>query len=233
MWSWRPAPWHSVMKAARHAGAIGCMYGEPARHAEMHDQHLLWSLRRRIDMHQNIFGATLEAGDALSPSTARRNVPATETAGPATLRHMREAAALEGGREAAADGFDFGKFGHGGFRQKRGIKVAPPAAARYGPAHERRCKKRTETGASGASGGETHFGFRTVREGEKAKLVHEVFAQVAERYDLMNDLMSGGLHRAWKQAMIDWLNPPRTPRPFHLIDVAKRHWRHCFPFSRP
>lgn len=70
------------------------------------------------------------------------------------------------------------------------------------------------------AGGETHFGFRTVREEEKAKLVHSVFEQVASRYDLMNDLMSGGLHRAWKQSMIDWLNPPRGDRPFHLIDVA-------------
>ncbi|MFN4353789.1 bifunctional demethylmenaquinone methyltransferase/2-methoxy-6-polyprenyl-1,4-benzoquinol methylase UbiE [Parvibaculum sp.] len=67
---------------------------------------------------------------------------------------------------------------------------------------------------------ETHFGFRTVAEEEKAGLVHEVFEHVAGRYDLMNDLMSGGLHRAWKQSMIDWLNPPRNARPFHLIDVA-------------
>lgn len=66
----------------------------------------------------------------------------------------------------------------------------------------------------------THFGFKTVAEDEKAGLVHNVFEQVASRYDLMNDLMSGGLHRAWKQVMIDMLNPPRTARPFHLIDVA-------------
>ena len=71
-----------------------------------------------------------------------------------------------------------------------------------------------------AKGDETHFGFRTVRESEKAGLVHNVFEQVASRYDLMNDLMSAGLHRAWKQSMIDWLNPPRADRPFHLIDVA-------------
>jgi demethylmenaquinone methyltransferase/2-methoxy-6-polyprenyl-1,4-benzoquinol methylase len=66
----------------------------------------------------------------------------------------------------------------------------------------------------------THFGFKTVAEDDKAGLVHNVFEQVASRYDLMNDLMSGGLHRAWKQVMIDMLNPPRTARPFHLIDVA-------------
>ena len=57
-------------------------------------------------------------------------------------------------------------------------------------------------------------------EGEKVKLVHDVFEQVASRYDLMNDLMSGGLHRAWKPPLIDWLNPPRGDRAFAHIDVA-------------
>jgi len=69
-------------------------------------------------------------------------------------------------------------------------------------------------------GNKTHFGFREVAEEEKAGLVHNVFAHVASRYDLMNDLMSGGLHRAWKEAMIDWLAPPRNNRPFAQIDVA-------------
>lgn len=90
------------------------------------------------------------------------------------------------------------------------------AAPRYGPRMNAQVKKeRPDT-----SGKETHFGFRTVAEEEKVGLVHDVFEKVAERYDLMNDLMSGGLHRAWKQVMIDWLNPPRGDRPFHLIDVA-------------
>ena len=44
----------------------------------------------------------------------------------------------------------------------------------------------------------THFGFQTVRESEKADKVADVFDSVASRYDLMNDLMSGGLHRLWK-----------------------------------
>ena len=65
--------------------------------------------------------------------------------------------------------------------------------------------------------GETHFGFRTVPESEKAGMVHGVFSSVASRYDLMNDLMSGGVHRLWKQAMIDWL----APRPgMRLLDLA-------------
>jgi demethylmenaquinone methyltransferase/2-methoxy-6-polyprenyl-1,4-benzoquinol methylase len=50
--------------------------------------------------------------------------------------------------------------------------------------------------------------------------VDEVFHRVARRYDLMNDLMSGGLHRAWKSAMVNMLNPPRRGRPWRLIDVA-------------
>ena len=84
----------------------------------------------------------------------------------------------------------------------------------------RRMNADTKKQEAPPGGGDTHFGFRTVRETEKATLVHNVFEQVGSRYDLMNDLMSGGLHRAWKQSMIDWLNPPRSKRPFHLIDVA-------------
>jgi len=51
------------------------------------------------------------------------------------------------------------------------------------------------------------FGFRDVPEGEKESLVREVFSSVAARYDLMNDLMSAGVHRIWKDAMVEWLNP--------------------------
>jgi demethylmenaquinone methyltransferase/2-methoxy-6-polyprenyl-1,4-benzoquinol methylase len=66
----------------------------------------------------------------------------------------------------------------------------------------------------------THFGFRDVPLGDKQTLVNDVFHSVARRYDLMNDLMSGGLHRVWKSAMVTALNPPRTAAPFALVDVA-------------
>jgi len=66
----------------------------------------------------------------------------------------------------------------------------------------------------------THFGFRDVALGEKQSLVNDVFRSVASRYDLMNDLMSGGMHRLWKDAMINALNPPRNDAPFALLDVA-------------
>jgi ubiquinone/menaquinone biosynthesis methyltransferase len=61
------------------------------------------------------------------------------------------------------------------------------------------------------------FGFRNVAEDEKSRLVGRVFSNVARRYDIMNDLMSMGVHRVWKQAMIDWLSPAPGQK---LIDVA-------------
>src|SRR4051795_10933520 len=66
----------------------------------------------------------------------------------------------------------------------------------------------------------THFGFRDVPLGDKQTLVNDVFHSVASRYDLMNDLMSGGLHRVWKDIMITALNPPKSDAPFALLDVA-------------
>jgi len=66
----------------------------------------------------------------------------------------------------------------------------------------------------------THFGFRDVPLGDKQTLVNDVFHSVASRYDLMNDLMSAGLHRVWKDLMINALNPPRSDTPFALLDVA-------------
>ncbi|TNE37956.1 MAG: bifunctional demethylmenaquinone methyltransferase/2-methoxy-6-polyprenyl-1,4-benzoquinol methylase UbiE [Alphaproteobacteria bacterium] len=71
--------------------------------------------------------------------------------------------------------------------------------------------------SDGATSEQTHFGFRDVPKAEKASLVRGVFDSVAENYDLMNDLMSGGIHRLWKTAMIDWLMPRKGQ---HLLDVA-------------
>jgi demethylmenaquinone methyltransferase/2-methoxy-6-polyprenyl-1,4-benzoquinol methylase len=65
-----------------------------------------------------------------------------------------------------------------------------------------------------------HFGFREVPLGDKQALVDDVFHKVARRYDLMNDLMSGGLHRAWKDALVTAINPPKSDREFALLDVA-------------
>lgn len=72
-------------------------------------------------------------------------------------------------------------------------------------------------GADERAAGTVSFGYRDVPATAKAGLVRGVFESVAGRYDLMNDLMSGGIHRLWKKAMIDWL----LPRPgMQLLDVA-------------
>ena len=63
----------------------------------------------------------------------------------------------------------------------------------------------------------THFGNQTVREDAKAGMVHGVFTNVASKYDVMNDAMSLGIHRIWKDAMMDWLAPRNAQK---LLDVA-------------
>jgi demethylmenaquinone methyltransferase/2-methoxy-6-polyprenyl-1,4-benzoquinol methylase len=67
---------------------------------------------------------------------------------------------------------------------------------------------------------ESHFGFRSVALEDKQAMVDSVFHAVARRYDLMNDLMSGGLHRAWKDVLVTTVDPPRSETPFLHLDVA-------------
>jgi len=63
----------------------------------------------------------------------------------------------------------------------------------------------------------THFGFETILEKDKAEKVQGVFSSVASKYDVMNDFMSLGIHRFWKDAMMDWLAPRGGQL---LLDVA-------------
>ena len=69
-------------------------------------------------------------------------------------------------------------------------------------------------------GEQTYFGYRSVPLKDKQGRVDDVFHSVARRYDLMNDLMSGGLHRAWKDALVTAVNPPKSERHFHVLDLA-------------
>ena len=74
-----------------------------------------------------------------------------------------------------------------------------------------------------------NFGFKKVSKEEKPKLVNKVFDNVAFRYDLMNDLMSAGLHRLWKDSFIYWLAPRKDT---HLLDVAGGTGDIAFRFSK-
>ena len=74
-----------------------------------------------------------------------------------------------------------------------------------------------ELGCSDEVDQTTHFGFQTVPESEKANKVQNVFTSVAGKYDIMNDIMSAGIHRIWKESMMNWLSPRSGQK---LLDVA-------------
>ena len=76
---------------------------------------------------------------------------------------------------------------------------------------------------------DTHFGEQTVPLADKQGLVDDVFHSVARRYDLMNDLMSGGLHRAWKDALVTAVNPPKTDKRLRAARSRRRHRRRGLP----
>lgn len=89
---------------------------------------------------------------------------------------------------------------------------------RYGRANMNSKPKQREKAEGG--GDAALFGYETVPAREKQVLVNAVFQKVAQRYDAMNDLMSAGLHRLWKDDLVGWLAPPRGKRPFSVLDVA-------------
>ncbi|NQX79475.1 MAG: bifunctional demethylmenaquinone methyltransferase/2-methoxy-6-polyprenyl-1,4-benzoquinol methylase UbiE [Hyphomicrobiaceae bacterium] len=76
-------------------------------------------------------------------------------------------------------------------------------------------KDRTNT-----AGMQNSFGFRDIHPNERQHLVNNVFSSVSDSYDFMNDLMSGGLHRLWKDSLICQLNPPKSSSQFKILDVA-------------
>lgn len=78
----------------------------------------------------------------------------------------------------------------------------------------------SDTRVSNAGEMETTFGFSDVDKGKKQPLVNDVFHSVAGRYDIMNDFMSAGMHRIWKDAMVSSVAPPRNNRAWKSLDVA-------------
>jgi demethylmenaquinone methyltransferase/2-methoxy-6-polyprenyl-1,4-benzoquinol methylase len=77
----------------------------------------------------------------------------------------------------------------------------------------------TDARTTADGGMETSYGFHKVESGQKQGMVNDVFHKVAKRYDIMNDVMSAGMHRLWKDAMIQSLNPRKDPT-YKTLDVA-------------
>src|SRR5688572_7499858 len=102
---------------------------------------------------------------------------------------------------------------------RRTDEIAPAVLPRYGALRKGYFMPHGQK-PDRTTGPDTHFGFRQVPLADKQGLVDDVFHKVAQRYDLMNDLMSGGLHRAWKDILVTAVNPPKGRRPFTLLDVA-------------
>ena len=167
-------------------------------------------------------GFDLELTRAVADAVA---IPVIASGGVGNLDHLVEGV-TQGHASAvlAASIFHFGEFTiqrgegpHGRRRNRRahgltgvGVRSAP-GALRFGPLHGEPSMP--------AAPDETHFGQQTIRLDEKQGLVDNVFHKVAGRYDVMNDLMSFGLHRSWKDALVAKVRPSRT-RPFAHIDVA-------------
>jgi demethylmenaquinone methyltransferase/2-methoxy-6-polyprenyl-1,4-benzoquinol methylase len=80
---------------------------------------------------------------------------------------------------------------------------------------------RTSVKSESPTPGDTvSFGYQSVPEVARQGLINDIFSAVAGRYDLMNDLMSSGLHRLWKDDVITWMAPPKSAQAFRLLDVA-------------
>ena len=167
-----------------------------------------------IEPHQHVFGAPLQrhhpaaldpGGEVLGQGLAQIGAPLLEPRDPFAQQHPFE---------AAADSLHFRKFRHGEDHSLDAApKVAPPGP--FGYLHA--MTPEPTNPAAGQTDETVDFGFRQVPREAKAPLVRDIFERVAGRYDLMNDLMSGGVHRLWKAAMIDWLMPRADWR---MLDVA-------------
>lgn len=174
--------------------------GETPGHAQMDDQHL-----SIIKMDQEVFRPSAEFCNPLSGQGRGKPVRKREPQLRPSQLHGQYAPPLQDGSKAATHCLNFRQFRHGPV-------LAFPGQPRYGPAMNGNDKNLAQTTAA--------FGFTQVEETAKQGLVNEVFSKVASRYDQMNDLMSGGLHRLWKDDFIAMLNPPRTGRNFRALDVA-------------
>ena len=185
-------------------GGLWPASGDPAGHPEMEEEE-----PRLIKLDQDVFAAPRQRPDlrARQPLGEHRR-KRTAQIRPAQFR-AHDLPAADAQRQPAADGFDFGKFRHA---KSNCVARATGYCSCLMSAAET-----SDNSLGELPEAETDFGFRQVAERAKAPLVRAIFDSVAPRYDLMNDLMSAGVHRWWKAEMVRWLRP----RPGQsLLDVA-------------
>ena len=213
-----------VMRTGSIVIGAGAHQADAPGHAEMEDQHR--SAGRR---NERVFAATgdrghastLEPGREIARNRAPEIAPADGDPLQATPQEVRP--------QAAAYGLHFRQFRHPRHSSfPRIAMLASGVLIRYGPPAPFHGTTRMSSTPEPGSG-TAQFGSRLVPESEKGRLVRGVFESVADRYDLMNDLMSGGLHRLWKASLVDSL----APRPgMRLIDVAGGTGDIAFRFLR-
>ena len=93
------------------------------------------------------------------------------------------------------------------------LRRRPTAASSASAFLHRRSRAASSSSSSSADAGRTtHFGYTTVPEDDKERLVGNVFESVASRYDVMNDVMSVGIHRLWKDTLVSMIGARATPK---------------------
>ncbi len=207
-----------VVEGAGHQRLVS-LDAKRSTHAQMHDQR----------------GAIIEVADqVLGPTPQRIDAPACQASLEisrkreaqirAPLLHGDNRRSAHGGIESPANSLDFWKFRHVSQmwrchmdRREASHYIAIARHRRYGPPPPEMNMPTNQHHDTPAP--EADFGYRKVRLEQKQGLVNDVFHAVASRYDLMNDLMSAGLHRPWKDHLVSMVNPSHT-RPFRHLDVA-------------
>ena len=191
---------HVVMRPRRRQAVAE--NGHPSRHAQVYDQ-----CPPVIQCDEDVLGPPPQIQNPAVFKARRHTIGKGNPEIPAPDHGARDRCAFHRRRQPPAHGFNLWQFGHGN-------KVAVSGGFRYGPLM---AKQPPGTQGESASGETASFGFRDVGADEKPAMVRAVFDSVSARYDLMNDLMSGGVHRLWKGALLDRVKP----RPgAHLLDVG-------------
>lgn len=162
-----------------------------------------------VEMNQHILGPAGEALDRSARQTGREAFGKWAPKITARQADGGDAASAQRLLEATLDDFDFRQLRHRSAHRK----------GAEGPQWNRTRSSAKVRDGMGARD-RTQFGFRQVAAAERQGLVNQVFATVAGRYDQMNDLMSLGLHRIWKDDFVTLLGVPRSPRPYNVLDVA-------------